>query len=505
MMLRPASWPWLLRHELRLYRRQIGGVRSVVMIVFSGLLWLAIHAGAWMLVRIVGSRDALPPSVYPIGGAVLWIVFTLMLSQAIAMSVSVFFDRGDLDLLLSSPLPPRNVFIVRGLGVAVGSVAIWALLLTPFAHAGLVTGHVALLSIYPALASLALLAAALGMALTTTLVRLLGARRARTAAQLLGALVGAAMFLASQLGNLVARDHAGSWLTSLVRSMQDDGPLGPTSLLWLPFDAMLGQPAALATLVVVGGGAFVLVVGTMARRFFDGTQESATVSAPMAGTATIDAARFRGPPWRVVLVKEWKLIGRDPQLIASTLLQSLYMLPMVFVWARRASPDTVILPGIVLTATTLAAGLAWLTVTAEDAPELLASAPVPRALMHRAKLAAAVLPVWLVLSPVALYLLATRPVTALIFASCVAGSTLAVGIIQLALPQRGSRRDLRRRAKGSAAGTFTELVTTAGWAALAWCLLAAPRFAPIAVVPAIGAPFLAWLFGRGRRRVFADA
>ena len=503
MMLRPASWPWLLRHELRLGWRQIGGARAWVLIVFGGTLWLGVHLAAWLLVKALGSAGALPPAAYQIGGLILWFVFTLMLSQAIAMSVSAFFDRGDLDLLLSSPLPPRNVFVVRGLGVAVGSVTLYALLLTPFAHVGLVTGHLALLAIYPALASLALLAAAIGMALTATLVRLLGARRARTTAQLLGAVVGAIVFLGSQLGNLVSSRQSGSWLYNLLHSTRDDGVLGPSSELWLFFDAMLGEPAALATLVVVGVGAFVLVVGTMARRFFDGTQEAVDAPAPPAGSASIGPARFRGSPWRVVLVKEWKLIGRDPQLIASTLLQMLYLLPAIFLFARRATPETIMLPAIVFAATTLAAGFAWLTVAAEDAPELLTSAPVDRALLQRAKLAAAVLPVWILLSPVVLYLLATRPLAAIAFAFCLAGATIAVSLIQLGLPQRGHRRDMRRRAKGNTGSSIAELVTALGWAAMTWCLLAAPLFAPLAAVPAFGTPGVAWLLGRGRRRAFA--
>jgi len=272
MTLQPASWPWLLRHELRLVWRNVGGARKSVLIVLGGTLWLAYHAVVWMLLRFVGNIASLPPVTYLVGGAILWLVFTLMVSQAIMLSVSAFFDRGDLDLVLSSPLPPRNVFIVRGLGVAVASVTLYAVLLTPFAHAGLVTGKLVLLAVYPALAALALLAAAIGMGLTIALVRALGARRARTVAQLLGALVGAAFFLALQLNNIVAHDRTARWIASFVRGAREDGPLGPASPLWLPFDAMLGQPVALTTLVVVGVGAFMLVTQSMARRFLDGTR-----------------------------------------------------------------------------------------------------------------------------------------------------------------------------------------------------------------------------------------
>src|SRR5205807_2105707 len=77
-----------------------------------------------------------------------------------------------------------------------------------------------------------------------------------------------------------------------------------------------------------------------------------------------------------------------------TLLQSLYMLPLVFVWMRNTSPQVLLAPAVVMLSATLASGLCWLTVAAEDAPELLASAPVERGLLRRAKLVAGLLPVW---------------------------------------------------------------------------------------------------------------
>ena len=161
-----------------------------------------------------GAPSEMSGAVFVLVGATLWFLFTLMLSQAITRSVGVFFERGDLDLLLASPIAPRNVFLVRGVGVAISVVAFYAFALTPFAHAGIVAGDLALLALYPALAALALLATAAGMALTIALVRLLGARRARVTAQVFGALVGAAVFLGLQLGNLVAPARITRWVST---------------------------------------------------------------------------------------------------------------------------------------------------------------------------------------------------------------------------------------------------------------------------------------------------
>jgi hypothetical protein len=49
---------------------------------------------------------------------------TFMLSSALKSSVLALFERGDLDLLLSSPLPSRSIFTVRLLGVAAGAALV---------------------------------------------------------------------------------------------------------------------------------------------------------------------------------------------------------------------------------------------------------------------------------------------------------------------------------------------------------------------------------------------
>jgi ABC-2 type transport system permease protein len=241
----------------------------------------------------------------------------------------------------------------------------------------------------------------------------------------------------------------------------------------------------------------------MAKRFVAGTQESATT--PLRPRGAPASIRFRTGLWRNVLVKEWKLIGRDPQLIANTLLQSLYMLPIAFAWIRDDSPQTALAPTMVLLAATLASGLVWLTVAAEDAPELLASAPVDRGLLRRAKLVAGLAPVWLIALPLILVLALADVGAAAIFAICVVGATISAGSIHLLLPRPGRRRDLRRRGKGDLLGSLLELMTAIAWPALTWCLLTAPRYAPLPAALAIATPLAAWWLGRHRRDEFTAA
>jgi len=497
MRLAAGSAPWLLRHELRLAWRTARGRRLWLWIAIGAALWLTLHVGVWLLLRGFSGRVALPRVVFAWLGLATWFTLTLMLAQAIQHSVSAFFERGDLDLLLASPLPPRHVLVVRALGVAVSTTAIYAWLLTPFAHVGVIVGQPRLIAIYPALAAFGLLAAAAGMALTLTLVHAFCARRARTLGQWIGGLVGAGFFLVVQFGNVVAPERAARWRATIANpSLFPDRD----SAIWLPLRAMLGEPLALAAVAAAALIAFASVIPRMTRHFVAGAAESAAAPVPELATASAAAPRFRAGVWRNVLVKEWKLVVRDPLLVGHTLLQSIYVLPLALVWMRDGSPRVALAPVVVMLCATLASGLAWLTVAAEDAPELLASAPVERSRLRLAKLVAALVPVWLVALPLALVLAASSAAAAAIFALCVVGGSTAAGSIHLALPRPGRRRDVRRRATGNALVTVFELLATLAWSALTWCLLAAPLFALLPAVPAFGAPLAAWWLGRRDRR-----
>jgi len=515
--LRPGSAAWLLRHELRLALRKVGFRSSRPWLIAATVLWLAYHVAPWAVLYAGGSVETTAATgasghagaVGVMVGAALWAMFTLMLSHAITYSVDALFERGDLDLLLASPLEPRHVFMARGLGVAVSCVTLYALLLLPFAHVGLVTGHARLMAIYPALLALALLAAAGGLALTMWLVRLLGVRRARTVAQLLGAFVGAAFFLVVQAGNLFGDARLGNWWQAVRSAAESESSWWLAQLIRMPFDAMRGEPAALAALLALGLGAFAGTVAFTARRFHLGTQES--TAAARNGKPRADLAlaprplHFRSGLVLVVLTKEWRLIARDPQLVAQTLLQVLYLLPLIFIGGRQGDFGQVLIPGLVLGATSLASGLSWITVAAEDAPELVAAAPVDRGRVRRLKLLAALLPVWLLVSPLLVFLAATRPLASLVFGACVLGATVSAGLIHLNVSQPGDRRQMNRRGKGNKLGAMLEMATSITWAAFAWGLLVWPRYAAIAGAAALAAPIIALQIGRTRRREAAAA
>ena len=433
----------------------------------------------------------------------VWFIFTLMLAQAINLSVAAFFERGDLDLVLASPLAPRHVFLVRGLGVAISSVAIYALAAhavrqrrrddRPRARCSRSTRRSPRSACSPPPSA---------WRSPSSLVRLLGARRARIVAQVLGALVGAALFLGLSSSTTWSRRSERSAGVGAGSAWRADGAaLDRDGLVWLPLNALLGQPLRAARAASLSASARSrrsrAPDDEAPRRRHAGVDDDAaarTVASPRR-------PRFRAGLWRNVLVKEWKLIARDPQLIAHTLLQSLYMLPLAFAWVRAtSSPQRRARAG---------AGRcsprrwrrAW---SGSPSPPRTRPSCSPRrrstaSLLRRAKLVAALAPVWLIMLPLALVLARVERRRRRDLRRLRLGATISAGSIHLLLPRPGRRRDLSRRASGNLLGSVLELATDGRLVVADLVPARRRRCTRRCRGCAIAALLAAWLLGRERR------
>lgn len=497
----PGSMFWLLRHELRLAWRGMGGKRVWVLIVTGGVLWTFIHITAWLVLKGMATRGVteFPPIAIAIGGSLFWLFASIMVSQTVAHAVAALFDRGDLDLLLASPLSSRTIFAMRGLGIAVGACFVPSLLMLPFAHAGLIVGRPGMLGIYPVIVALALASAALGMALTMSLVRLFGARRAKTIAQIAAAMIGAGFFLLSQAQNMLPASQRDALVKWAAHEMKAGGWFSPDSALWWPVKAMLGETLPLLLVFAFGVGIFWMVVNVTHRRFVTGTQES-TGGGRTQKTHSIGPVKFHSGFVRVLLVKEWKLLIRDPQIISQTLLQVLYLIPLLFIGFRSERAAVMLVPAFVMIASMLAGNLAWLTIAAEDAPELIGTAPAPLARTRWIKATAAILPGLAILLPLALWWLTRDPTAALVLLICCGGGMASAAICHIWNPRKGNRREMKARYRESKLTNILETLGTFGWAGVAFCLSGFFWWLPVALFFVLLGPGSAWILGRKARR-----
>ena len=483
---KPASTPWLLAHELRLaWRGFLAGRKGRgpgALIAFVILGGLAVTGGVALGLAVRGQEVPVVPLAVLIVDLALAVIVTLMLSTTLAASADALYERGDLDLLFSSPLSPRKVLFVRALGLAVNA-GLWfmvpaVLLLTP----SIVLGHPGWLGVFVVLAAAALGASGVGLLLAMALFALIGPRRTRTVAQVMAALIGAAFFLASQYRNLMGQQASESLFARIAIDAQQ-GRLQPPQFADLPLRAALGEPLPLLILVAMGGGVFLFAAQTLGRRFADAA--AATQGAETRKAAKGPTRAFAGGAFRATVRKELRLISRDAALLSQVLLRVLYMLPLALVLARNASHMPVwALAGpaaaVTFLAGQVAGSLVWITVSAEDTPDLLAIAPAPMSVLRQAKLTAALLPVALLLAIPIAVLAWYAPLAGLWTAIGASLSAWTTGLIGVWYQKPGKRADFRRRRGGSVLVAFAELsvsaligvataLAVAGW--LAWAIL----------------------------------
>ena len=219
---------------------------ALVALVVVGLHGLALAPALWF----GRSEDGPEGAAFLTAAARSGVVFILPWTVASTMTAvtRMLFQRGDLDLLLSSPAPTRDIIAARLLTQAFEAVASVGFLLLPLANVSALLGRPHWLALYPALAATGLFGAGLGFALALGLFHAVGPQRARVVSQIGATVVGGSAVIAAQLIAMLP-DALRERLYALVSS----NGAGWTRSLEIPERAALGDGPAL--LLWLGAGA----------------------------------------------------------------------------------------------------------------------------------------------------------------------------------------------------------------------------------------------------------
>ncbi|MFN8830618.1 MAG: permease [Labrys sp. (in: a-proteobacteria)] len=477
---------WYARHELRLAWRDWLAMmtagkphrrRLLVLVFLFGAA--ALHAIAWSVVPIeIGALAGDKPTLVTLGGSA-FLAWTLMLSQAMESVTRGFYARADLDLILSSPTSARLVFALRMGSIALATILLATLLVGPFINILAWRGGGAYLAAYGLLMAMGMVATAIAILLTVALFRLLGPRRTRFIAQVIAAIVGAGFVIGVQAvailsyGNMsrLAAFQSAEWIAAAP---------DPSSLVWLPARAASGDLEALIAMLLVAGVLLAATIAMVAARF----GQIATAAAGIAFEPRRSRRLFTFRPRSADAVlrhKEWTLLIRDPWLVSQSLMQVLYLIPPALLLWRNFGSDVgslvVLAPVIVMAAGQLAGGLAWLAISGEDAPDLVATAPVRPAAVLRAKVEAVLLAVLVPLMPlvVAISAVSYRIAAVTLLGTLVAAASAT--LIQIFFRRQAKRSHFRRRQTSSRIATFAEAFVSLSWAAAAGLFAAGTWYA----------------------------
>jgi ABC-2 type transport system permease protein len=130
--------------------------------------------------------------------------------------------------------------------------------------------------------------------------------------------------------------------------------------------------------------------------------------------------------------------------------------------------------------------LAWLAVSGEDAPDLLASAPILPRQVIAAKIEAVLIAIAIVFLPFVAGLLLLSAGVAIIVALGIAAASISAAKIQLWFRSQAKRSHFRRRQISSRIATFAEAFSSITWAGAAGLATAETWLAVIPVVLAFG-------------------
>lgn len=471
-------------------------VLALLLFLLAGLHAAAWPVAGWLIAVEDGPDGAAALAGYLGAGAVL--ILPWMTAQSMTALTRMLFDRSDLELVLSSPVAPLSFLAARVSSIAVDSIATVGLIVLPLADVAALRGHGHWLALYPALIAAGLLGTGLGVTLGMGLFLATGPRRARLMSQIAATAVGASFVLGAQVVALLPSPMRAAVLGALAGGGRG-GDL--RALIGTPVCAAEGDPAALLGFALAGLSAFAAACALFGARF----GEAALVAAgtPANGRALADrAALFGRSAASALRVKERRVVWRDPWLMSQLVLQAAYTMPVAIILWRHGGPTGTIgaafTPALVVIAAQLAGALSWTALSAEDAPDFLATAPLTRSAVEQGKIAAIAHPIALILA---------LPLAALALASPWAGSCALVfgagAIASAALAnlwsQTPSRRSLvlRRHAQSKLAGLMEHLVSIL-WAVAAAIAVIGSWAAVVPVAAVAGALAIKWRFSAAR-------
>src|SRR3982074_3634405 len=479
-----AALTWFARHEIRLAWREwlammTAGRKGRKRAAIIGLMVFAavMHLPAYAVIGRFADLQAPPDkSTLIVITATIFLAWALMLSQAIESVTVVFYARADLDLIMSSPATLANVFSVRIAAIALSVVAMALLLSTPFVDVLVIGGGIRWFLAFGVVIAIGLSAAAVAVAVTIVLFHLIGPSRTRLAAQILAAIVGAGFVIALQVAAILSY---GTLSRFAVLTSDAAAAFAPDreSVVWWPARAALGDGEAL--LHLLAGGLILLgaVMTIFSPRFADTVVRVSANAAPALQGSRIKAFRS-GSRQQALRWKEFVLLRRDPWLVSQTLMQLLYLVPpALMLWRRFAdswAAIVLITPVIVMAAGQLAGGLSWLTISGEDAADLVATAPLQPARVTRAKIEVVLIVIGVIFAPLIAALTFASPLQAAVTASGVIAAAASAPAIQLWFRVQARRSQFRRRQTSSRLATFAEAFSSSGWAATAVLALALP-------------------------------
>lgn len=500
----------VLAHELRLALRGVAdmaGPKSAARPWRIGAVLLAMSAIVFgishLLLMNAGPLDPADPRVRITLTINIAFLFALMVSAALDSAAHALYARGDYDLLFSAPLSPRPILLVRALNVFSFTVAKAGLYGAPMLLLLAFERGAHWLAGLPLVLALALMATALAIAFAMGMVRAIGIRRTRVAAQVAAALAGLLVLVMVQWEAFLGPGPKNALVASYAANADSVG----WWLATLPARAMTGEIAALAFMLVLSAVVAALAFALLAEPFVRNAVLAAGSSAPVKARERRSRASFGASPFATLMLKERRIILRDPWLLSQILMQCIFLLPIaigtVYRVATGSHDAAALAPVLIVLCGQIAGGLTWIALSADEASELALTAPLDSGLRQRARMTAIG---WLAL------VFAAPPLMLVLWFDALTGLVSLLGVVLAIVcgilvnlwhqPRLARVGMIRRRMKSPVSVTLMELAALSMVAIAAWPLLSG-QFVAAGAGAVLAALTMVALFAARRREAAA--
>ncbi|MBV1705906.1 MAG: hypothetical protein KGQ37_01720 [Hyphomicrobiales bacterium] len=377
----------LLDHEFRLWRRRFSSVADgnrpwyqSRFLMFLGVVYVAAQAGDFLLMWSTHATGPEPTFPQLVGVDLLIAAFLVFVTiTELSFVIARAYTRGEADLLYAAPIPPHLIFASRLIRGALGAAPTWLLLLSPVVNGYIVFDGIRYVSIYVTIFLVSGLAHIIANLLLLGMYRVLGPRHTKSIGNFMAGVALLSFIFASQFARfpwgLRFVERLDNALTAFAGNVQG-WPLAPARALLGSFPDMI----ILATLgMALVGIAVLLFSNAYERMMLDCGQAHGEHVQPGRTSRQLPVLGLR----LTLLRKEFAAMRRNPTLWVQLLSSTAYVIPAGMSLGRSMFSGDYLDPAI------MAGMLAFMSVTTsspvmqlvflnENAPELMATAPIPR-------------------------------------------------------------------------------------------------------------------------------
>ena len=464
-----GSFLWLVRHDIRLswrgFSHMFARFDATRGTLAAAAALIALHLVAWPIAALLVPNvdEVIATGQIATIVTVALSVFAWMVAQGLIGASRALFARSDLELLLGSPLDAITVFGARALAITTSTFGSVGLLVLPTANVGALLGRPSWLFVYPVLVVLALVGTSIGLLFSMATFQYVGPRRARLVSQLVATFIAGGFVLGVQVWLLLPEGVQATLATAVTAIW------GRESRLAIHVSQVLSGDVETVLLITASSLAlFAVTVRLLAGPFARATLSAA--GAPAEGRRALDIEqplRFSEGFGRALRRKEWRLLLRDPGIYGQLTLQIIYTLPVAVLLMRsnqELPTGLAVASAVVVIAAQVSASLAWIAVSAEEAPELLATAPMGAGHIERYKLSAIAVPVFAVVAVPTIGLAFASVRVAVLTLLISALAAVSTALLNLWHPMPGNRRGMLRRHQQSKLVALVEHALAITWA-----------------------------------------